>query len=128
MNVLIIEDDASLLSLLTFLIKRSFPKATVTTSEGRDKDIMKRIREEKIDLILLDLLLPLYSGTQLLDVLKSTEDTKHIAVVVITAKVLPKDVEKHLGLGADEFIKKPFDSKELLARLKAVIKRNKILV
>ena len=128
MNILIVEDDKGLLTLLEVLFKKKFPAATVWTLDHPQGDFIQRVIDEKIDFILLDLMMPGYTGTELLVKLKENETTKHIPVIVLSARTQTKDIVKHLEYGAEDFVPKPFMTGELMARVKASMKRHGILV
>lgn len=128
MTVLIVEDDQNLLTLLSYMFKRFFPKARVITDNGEHKNLVKLVHTEKVDLIILDLILPYFSGTDLIRKLKESKKSNNTAIIVVSAKVLTKDVVEHLSLGVDDYVKKPFDTRELTARIKAVLHRRGIVV
>ena len=115
-----VEDDASIRNLVVYtLTMTGFP------SKGfeRSAPFWAEMDREKADLILLDLMLPGENGLSVLRELKTRRDTMGTPVILITAKDGEDDVVQGLELGADDYIAKPFDMKELVARIKAVSRR-----
>ena len=123
-KILVDEDDKDLISLIKFNLK----------SEGFNvllspygEDCLFTAKEEKPDLILLDWMLPILSGIEVLQRLKNNKDTKSIPVIFITAKGEENDRIRGLDTGADDYIVKPFSTKELIARIKANLRRGKLI-
>jgi len=116
-NILIIEDDKEISAMLSeFLSENGFVAAVAVNGvEG-----LRRAASERYNLIILDLMLPFKSGDELLRELRSFSD---IPVIVISAKALTRDKIDLLNLGADDYVTKPFDLGELLARIHSNIKR-----
>ena len=115
--VLIIEDDREIADMLSeFLVQNGFgPYIASSGTEG-----LRMALSEKYCCVLLDLMLPYKSGDELLKELRKTSD---VPVIVLSAKGLTRDKIELLGLGADDYMTKPFDLNELLARIHANIKR-----
>ena len=116
--ILLVDDDPSILELLElYLAKDGFE---VHKAERGD-DALTEFRRCAPDLILLDLMLPGMDGT---DVLKTIRRTSSVPVIMLTAR--DETIDKVLGLelGADDYITKPFDMTELIARVKAVLRRS----
>ena len=117
-KILIIEDDKDISSLLTeFLSQNGF--AAHTAANGLEG--LNRALSGQYSLILLDLMLPFQSGDEVLRKLRRESD---IPVIVFSAKSLRRDKIELLNLGADDYITKPFDLYELLARVQANLKRS----
>ena len=114
-KILVVEDDKDLISLIKFNLK----------SEGFN--VLFTAKEAKPDLILLDWMLPILSGIEVLQRLKNNKDTKSIPVIFITAKGEENDKIRGLNSGADDYIVKPFSTKELIARIKANLRRGKLI-
>lgn len=116
-NVLIVEDDQETRSLIgRYLRDRSFSVGMV--SNGRDMD--RYLAKNRVDLIVLDLMLP---GEDGLSLCRRLRVTSAIPVIIVTAK--GEDLDRILGLemGADDYLPKPFNPRELLARINAVLRR-----
>jgi two-component system phosphate regulon response regulator PhoB len=119
-RVLIVEDEAPIRDMLTLVLEQQGYQ--VSAAEDYDA-ALRLICEPYPDLILLDWMLPGGSGINLIKHLKRQEMTRSIPVVMLTARGEEEDKVKGLEVGADDYITKPFSPKEMLARLKAVIRR-----
>jgi DNA-binding response OmpR family regulator len=119
MKILIIEDDATLAkNLQQILISESFAvDVTNTIEQGKIKSEVNQY-----DCMVLDINLPDGSGFELLDELRNSEDKTPI--IIVTARGNVDDRVKGLNLGADDYVPKPVDSNELIARIRALIRRN----
>lgn len=116
-----IEDDAGIRELITLALSTAdFEVAGFEEAQNLYAEIKKKIP----DLIILDLMLPKTDGMTILKELKKDSDYKDIPVIILTAKSMELDKVKGLESGADDFITKPFGVLELLARVKAVLRRS----
>lgn len=116
-RVLIVEDEPSFLEALEVaLAKEGFD--TVTASTG--KAGLEAFREHGADIVLLDLMLPALPG---LDVLKAIRRESPVPVIVVSAKDAEADIVSALELGADDYIKKPYSIRELVARMRVATRR-----
>tara|TARA_B100000003_G_scaffold199802_1_gene205985 strand:- start:43 stop:744 length:702 start_codon:yes stop_codon:yes gene_type:complete len=120
-HIHIIEDEPDIADLLEFNIINAGYKST--KSKNGETGLQKA-REMHPDLILLDLLLPGINGLDVCTILKSDTQTKSIPIIMLTALGQEKDIVKGLDSGADDYITKPFSVEILLARIKAVLRRN----
>jgi diguanylate cyclase (GGDEF)-like protein len=119
-RVLVVDDDPDILQFVEMnLDMEGFD--THTAESGRLA--LEIARERPPDLILLDVMMPELDGLTVLRRLRSSPATASIPVVLLTAKALAEDRVRGLDLGADDYITKPFDIEELLARVKAVLRR-----
>jgi two-component system phosphate regulon response regulator PhoB len=118
--VLLVDDERDLLSVLEFNL-RAAGFETVTAATG--EEALAALRRHPPDLLVLDLMLPDVSGTEICRRVKSDPRTRHIPVVMLTAK--GDEVDRVVGfeLGADDYVTKPFSVRELVLRLKAVLRR-----
>ena len=91
------------------------------TCKENGEEALKAIREEKPDLILLDVMMPVMDGYEVLRQVKEDENLKNIPVVMLTARAQERDVVKGIGSGAEDYITKPFHPAELLARVKRIL-------
>lgn len=118
-RILIIEDDTDLSELVAmYLDKECFE----TRIENDGAEAVKAFREFMPDLILLDLMLPGVNGYQICREIRHFSD---VPIIILTSKTDTFDKVLGLELGADDYIAKPFDSKELVARIRAVLRRYK---
>ncbi len=119
-NILVIDDEKDILELVSYNLKKEGFGISVS-SDG--EDALRRVKQKKYDLLILDLMLPGLQGMELCRILKSSEDTSFVPIIMLTAK--NEELDKVLGLemGADDYITKPFSPRELIARVKAVLRR-----
>lgn len=117
----IIDDEPDIIKLVSINLKKSGFKTLGFTSA---KDFLKEIKKTHLDLIILDLMLPDMDGIEVCKYLKSNNQYSSIPIIMLTAK--DDELDKILGLelGADDYVTKPFSPKELVARVKAVLRRN----
>lgn len=119
MNILIIEDDARIVEAIRILIEMRWPEAEVTScAEGSAG--LDLLLHGKPDMVLLDLNLPDLDG---LDVLKDLRNFSNVPVIILTVRGNEIDKVRGLELGADDYVTKPFSHSELLARMRAVLRR-----
>ncbi|MGD9505222.1 MAG: response regulator [Syntrophobacteraceae bacterium] len=120
-NVLIVEDDRDILQLLTYNLKAAgFEIATC--QDGYEA--LAEVRRQLPDIVLLDLLLPGLDGLEICKELKRGQETKNTPVIMITARGEEVDRVVGLELGADDYVVKPFSPRELILRIKAVLRRS----
>jgi len=119
-NILAVDDERDILELVSYnLTKEGYQVNCVTSGE----DCLSSARQRFPDLILLDLMLPGMDGFDVCRELRSRQETKHIPVVILSAKGEEADVVTGLELGADDYIVKPFSPRVLTARIKSVLRR-----
>src|SRR4028119_246559 len=115
--ILLVDDDAALLDV-TSIVLESEGYRVVTAEDGTEA--LRALDGEDLDLVILDVMLPRMSG---FEVLKKMREQSDVPVVLLTAKSQSVDKVVGLELGADDYITKPFDTKELLARIRAILRR-----
>ncbi|MFQ5442116.1 MAG: response regulator [Thermodesulfobacteriota bacterium] len=120
-KILIVDDEADILNLLEYNLKKA-GFGVISAKDG--PEAIEAARHEKPALVLLDIMLPAMDGTEVLKRLKADERTGNIPVMMLTAK--GEEVDRIVGfeLGAEDYITKPFSPRELLLRVKAVLKRS----
>jgi two-component system phosphate regulon response regulator PhoB len=119
-RVLAIEDEPDILTVLEYnLVREGF--TVVTASNGEDG--VRAAGRERPDIVLLDLLLPGLDGIEVFRQLKQDAATRDIPIIMLTAKGEESDIVLGLGMGADDYVTKPFSPKELMARIRAVLRR-----
>ena len=121
-KILIIEDEPDILEVIQYNVEREGHKV-IACRDGEQG--LSRIRTEDPDLVILDLMLPGMDGTELCQQVKSDPVTRGIPIIMVTAKGEESDVVLGLGLGADDYITKPFSPRELMARVNVTLRRNK---
>lgn len=119
-KILIIEDEADILEVLQYNLAREGYRV-VPCRDGEEG--LSRARTEAPDLVVLDLMLPGLDGLEVCRCLKQDPVTRAIPVIMVTAKGEESDIILGLGLGAEDYITKPFSPKELAARVKVVLRR-----
>jgi two-component system phosphate regulon response regulator PhoB len=119
-RILAVDDEEDILELLKYNLSRDGFTVRCAT---RGEEALRVVREEKPDLVLLDLMLPGTDGLEVCRLLKGNPETQAIPVVMLTAKGEEADVVAGLELGADDYITKPFSPRVLVARIKAVLRR-----
>lgn len=119
-RIFCVEDDQNIRELIEYTLSSSGFKV-----EGFQNGSLffERIKSELPDLVLLDIMLPDMDGMEILKRIREDERTKHLFVILITAKSERMDKIRGLDLGADDYITKPFDVLELISRVKAVLRR-----
>jgi len=121
-KILIIEDDKDIRDLISFNLSKNGYK-TILSKDG-EKGIEKA-KNEKPDLVLLDLMLPGIHGLDVCKILKTDSSLNKLSIIMLTALGQEEDIIKGLEAGADDYITKPFSFKILFARIKSVLRRKK---
>jgi len=119
-SVLLVDDERDLLSVLDFNLRAAGFETILATS---GEQALLHLRRRVPDLVLLDVMLPDLSGTEICRAIKADPRTKHVPVVMLTAR--GEEVDRVVGfeLGADDYVTKPFSVRELVLRLKAILRR-----
>jgi DNA-binding response OmpR family regulator len=120
-KILIVDDEHDIAELLSYNLSREGFDVT-TALDG--ENALKHIKRKGFDLIVLDLMLPGIQGMELCRLLKNDPKTKDLPIIILTAKTDEIDRILGLELGADDYITKPFSPRELIARIKAVLRRS----
>ena len=119
-KILVVEDEPDILEVMQYNLEREGNKVIVC----RDgEQALSRIRTDAPDLVILDLMLPGLDGVEVCRRVKADPVTRGIPIIMVTAKSEESDVVLGLGLGADDYITKPFSPRELVARVKVVQRR-----
>ena len=121
-HIFVVEDEKPILTLLTYNLQKEGYKVS---SSSNGEEALSSIKEKKPDLILLDWMLPDFSGVEICKNLKKDIKFKDLPIIMLTAKGEEEDKVKGLNSGADDYITKPFSFPELLARIKALLRRSK---
>lgn len=122
-HLLVIEDDEDITELVHYNFTREGYQVTCRLSGEEGLTAARTVRP---DLILLDLMLPGIDGLEVCRQFKQDERTRHIPIVMLTAKGEEPDIVAGLELGADDYIPKPFSPKVLVARVRAVLRRREM--
>src|SRR5437016_5717603 len=119
-KILVVEDEPDLLDLVVYNLRKEGFRPLRAESGEKGLEVA---RTERPDLILLDLMLPGLDGLEVCRRLKSADATADIPIVMMTARAEESDAVVGLSVGADDYVNKPFGVKELLARVRAVLRR-----
>jgi two-component system phosphate regulon response regulator PhoB len=119
-RIVIIEDEADILEVLEFNLSQEGFEVSCSQEGEQGLDLVRR---ENPDLLLLDLMLPDMDGLDICRQLKTDDATSTIPIVMVTARGKESDIVLGLGIGADDYITKPFSISEVVARIRAVLRR-----
>ena len=121
-NVLIVEDEPPLVELLSYNLE----KAGFQIHIARDgEEALLAVEERKPDLILLDWMLPYVSGIEICRRIRRNPETRKVPIIILTARGEENDRIRGLEAGADDYVVKPFSPSELVARVRAVLRRTR---
>jgi len=120
-TILIIEDERDVVDLLALHLRKSGKFAVSTANDGASG--LDKARNERPAFIILDLMLPKMPGLEVCKVLKTDPATRHIPIMMLTAKA--EEIDRIVGLefGADDYVTKPFSPREVILRVKAILRR-----
>jgi len=120
-HILVVEDEADLVELISYNLKK---EGFSVDSAMDGESALSKIKKGRYDLVVLDLMLPGIQGFEICRMLRNDPKTEALPIIMLTAK--GEEVDKILGLemGADDYITKPFSPRELVARIKAVLRRS----
>ena len=120
-RILIVEDEKDVVDLLTLNLRKAGGFTISIANDGAAG--LAKAREEKPDIIILDLMLPKMPGLEVCKILKSELATRHIPILMLTARA--EEIDRIVGLefGADDYVTKPFSPREVILRIKAILRR-----
>ena len=119
--VLMVEDNESISDILSFILTRE-NFAVELASDGREAQ--RRIKDgAPPDIVLLDVMLPYISGLQLVSIIRDTPTWRDVPIIMLTGKSHENDIVGALNAGADDYIVKPFQPSELMARVRRLVQR-----
>ena len=118
-KILVVDDEKDLVETVTFRLE-SIGYEVIPAYDGQEG--LDRAHKEKLDLIILDLMLPKIDGYKVCRMLKFDEKYKKIPIVIFTARAQESDEKLGYEVGADAYITKPFEPEELIAKIKALLK------
>ena len=119
-KILIADDEPNIVISLEFLLKREGYEVVVAHNGA---EALERVRAERPDMAILDVMMPLRNGFEVCQDLRQDPEFKGLRIMMLTAKGRDTEVSKGLALGADVYMTKPFSTRELLAKVKALIDR-----
>lgn len=121
-RILVVEDDKNISKLLKYNLEKDGYDCSIAIS---GEEALDKLKKRPVDLIILDIMLPEMDGFEVTRVIKQDERLRTIPIIMLTAK--GEEVDRIVGfeLGADDYVVKPFSPRELLLRVKSVLKRGK---
>jgi two-component system phosphate regulon response regulator PhoB len=122
-KILVIEDEPDIGEVIQYNLSREGYWVSVITDGD---EAYERVLRESPDLVLLDLMLPGTDGLEICRRLKGDQVTRSVPIIMVTAKGEESDVVLGLGMGADDYVPKPFSPRELVARVRAVLRRGRV--
>jgi two-component system alkaline phosphatase synthesis response regulator PhoP len=121
-HILAVDDESDILELVSYNLKKEGYEVTCVSN---GEDAIKAAKEVQPGLVVLDLMLPGIDGLEVCKLLKSGSSTANIAILMLSAKGTEADIVSGLELGADDYLVKPFSPRVLVARVRALLRRNK---
>jgi DNA-binding response OmpR family regulator len=123
-KILIVDDETEFAEMVALRLRKTGGYEAEAAFDGEAG--LRAARENKPDLILLDLMMPKLDGYQVLEELKKNGQTSGIPVIMLTASASPKTLEKLLQIGAADYVIKPFEPLVLMAKIKAALERKNV--
>jgi two-component system, OmpR family, alkaline phosphatase synthesis response regulator PhoP len=120
-RVLVVEDEQDIAGLIKHALERSGDGQVQIVASG--DAALRAVTDQPPDLVILDLNLPVLSGTEVCRILRGRPATAHVPIIMLTARTAESDRVTGLDLGADDYVTKPFSLRELAARVRAVLRR-----
>jgi len=121
LNILVVEDEDAIREMLVMVLEQADLNVTAAASA---EEALQSLAENRVDLLVLDWMLPGISGVELARRLKREPGFKDMPIILLTARGEEEDKIRGLEIGADDYVTKPFSPKELIARIKAVMRRS----
>lgn len=121
LNILVVEDEDDIREMLVMVLEQADLQVTAVASA---EQALASLAENRVDLVVLDWMLPGISGIELARRLKKEVGYKDLSIILLTARGEEEDKIRGLEIGADDYMTKPFSPKELIARIKAVMRRS----
>ena len=123
-KIVVIEDEPDIVEVMCYNLQR---EGYQVSSATRGDEGLELVRNQSPSLVILDLMLPGMDGLSVCQQIKSDPLTRSTPIIIVSAKGEESDVVIGLGLGADDYMAKPFSPREMLARVKAVLRRGPLL-
>lgn len=121
-KILIIEDDRDIVEMLDYNLKE---EGYETVSAFNGEQGIELAQKERPDLIILDIMLPIMDGFEVCRTIRNNDGMAHIPIIILSAKSRETDKVVGLELGADDYVTKPFSPRELIARMRAILRRRR---
>ena len=124
-KILVVDDEPNIVQTLQDRLEMN-EYEVITAGDGREG--LKKAQQEKPDVILLDVIMPVMDGHEMLEALRRQPDYDDISVIMLTARSQTQDIARANACGIDDYIVKPFDLSELLEKIETVVENRKNLV
>jgi DNA-binding response OmpR family regulator len=118
-SILIVDDEPNIIMSLEYLLRRKNFEVFIARN---GTEALESIKNDKPELILLDIMMPDVDGYEICEFVKTTEEYKHMKIIFLSAKSKKSDIEKGMALGAEMYMMKPFSNKELVNNINNVLK------
>ena len=119
-RILMVEDEEDIAFILRFLLERN---GYQVDHAGDGRQALDRLRGDPPDAVLLDIMLPYHDGLEIVERMRAEDAWRSVPVLMLTAKAREADIVRALELGADDYVTKPFQPEEVLARLRRLLRR-----
>ena len=117
-KILIADDEPSIVTAVEFLLRREGFEVEIARDGA---EALERIESSRPDLVVLDVMMPQKSGYEVCRCIREREEWQHIKVIMLSAKGREAEVAKGMAIGADAYVTKPFSTRDLMARVKALL-------
>lgn len=123
-KVLVVDDEPNIVQTLQDRLEMN---EYIVSTAGDGREGLKKAQQEKPDVILLDVIMPVMDGHEMLEVLRKQPDCSDISVIMLTARSQTQDIARANACGIDDYIVKPFDLSELLEKIETVLENRKAM-
>ncbi len=123
-KVLVVDDEPNIVQTLQDRLEMN---EYIVSTAGDGREGLKKAQQEKPDVILLDVIMPVMDGHEMLEVLRKQPDCSDISVIMLTARSQTQDIARANACGIDDYIVKPFDLSELLEKIETVLEKRKAM-
>jgi len=124
-KILVVDDEPNIVQTLQDRLEMN---EYLVVTAGNGKDGLKKAIDEQPDVILLDVIMPIMDGHEMLEALRKQPEGKNISVIMLTARSQTQDIARANACGIDDYIVKPFDLSELLEKIESVVENSKAAV
>lgn len=123
-KILVVDDEPNIVQTLQDRLEMN---EYIVSTAGNGREGLKKAQQEKPDVILLDVIMPVMDGHEMLEVLRKQPDCNDISVIMLTARSQTQDIARANACGIDDYIVKPFDLSELLEKIETVLENRKAM-
>lgn len=123
-KILVVDDEPNIVQTLQDRLEMN---EYIVSTAGNGREGLKKAQQEKPDVILLDVIMPVMDGHEMLEVLRKQPECNDISVIMLTARSQTQDIARANACGIDDYIVKPFDLSELLEKIETVLENRKAM-